>query len=532
MDEQKKQELYKLLEDFKSGDTSVFDEIYHRCYKHVAFVSSKLSQNQQDVEEIVQDTFLTIYNNPQKIVPASFMGLLRKIAAYRSYDKLRQQKDWVNIDDYLEYTPEEKHDTDFLPEAYLQNKEKQVQILSLINDLSPKQRDMIYLYYYADINTEEIARLQNTTPGAVRKALHAARTKLKAKLDITGTALGGGAIGLGALIAAEESLFVATYVGTAVFTAGAAGAVATTATAATTTTAATTAAIATKTAGTAKTIAAAIGATAVATGVAAAVYVGVFTSTDSEPAYEIIPHTVAEAIVTEEIIVEAIETEEIAAEEVANEEIIPEEIVLEEITEPILEETLEDIVPPAEPTEPSDPTPSVVAIHHVVDHPTAPEIIREDILAMDYRAVLEDFDYEETEYTPPTYDTINFEDYIPTETMPEVEAEIQAPPPITLSLEDIFSDEPADRTDEILAALAGVTTLEGARLLMAYYGFLPLDTVRRSTNELINFYTVDEGSGNIIVGIKVCMDTNQWDVNFEFLYNRPIPDSIDLFRWM
>ena len=195
-------DLNILLEKFKNGDQRAFEEIYRRCYGHIAFVCSKLCDNNEDVEEIVQDTFMAAFKQADTLKGDTLLALLRKVAARRCYDKHRksQREPIVYSDEAIDV---EDFDEDFLPEEYLQNKESQTNLLRIINELPTKQREMIYLYYYADINTEEIARLNNCSSVNVRKILFKARQTIKSKL---GTTMSG--VSLSSLLLAEEGAFV------------------------------------------------------------------------------------------------------------------------------------------------------------------------------------------------------------------------------------------------------------------------------------------------------------------------------------
>ena len=210
--EDKHKELNILLQQFKDGDQKAFEEIYKRCSGHIAFVCSKLCDNKEDVEEAVQDTFMAAFKNVDTLRGDTLLALLRKIAARRCYDKRKknQSEPLVYLDEPIEVVD---LDEDFLPEEYLQNKESQTNLLRIINELPTKQREMIYLYYYADINTEEIASLNNCSGVNVRKILFNARNTIKSKLT-SGMGMAGVAP-ITAVLLAEEAAFTAGYAGAA-----------------------------------------------------------------------------------------------------------------------------------------------------------------------------------------------------------------------------------------------------------------------------------------------------------------------------
>ena len=213
--------LHNLIQQLNNNDPLAFEEIYKRCSGHVAFVCQKFCGSKEDAEEVVQDTFLIAFKKTGMLKSDTFMGYLRKIAIHESLRKrkgnLRLQKYVVSMDDeQTENMPE--LDTDFLPEQHLQDKENRAELLQIIKSLPQMQWEMIYMYYYADFRTEEIASLYNCSTSNVRKTLRNARSTIKSKLEGTGkkTAVKGMALlPLAALFFMEEEVFAASYVPTA-----------------------------------------------------------------------------------------------------------------------------------------------------------------------------------------------------------------------------------------------------------------------------------------------------------------------------
>ena len=229
--------FHNLIEKLNHGDQLAFDELYKRCSGHVAFVCQKFCDSKEDVEEVVQDTFVIAFKKVGELRGDTLMAYLRKIAIHESLRKrnanLRVQQYVVSVDD--EQT--ERHhelDTDFLPEEYLQNKENRIELLQVIKSLPKMQWKMIYMYYYASLSTNEMAVLLDCTTQHVYKTLHIARKTIKGKLEGTGkkkAAKGTASASLAALFFMEEQAFAASYVSIAapsIAGAGVAGKAATT----------------------------------------------------------------------------------------------------------------------------------------------------------------------------------------------------------------------------------------------------------------------------------------------------------------
>ncbi|MCL1886286.1 MAG: sigma-70 family RNA polymerase sigma factor, partial [Dehalococcoidia bacterium] len=135
-------DLSVLINRFKAGDEDAFEQIYTRCYGHVAYVCTKLCPNKSDVEEIVQDTFMAVYKMAKDLKSDTFMALLRKIAARQCYRKHK-----TNQEEYILYGDEIMElaapDTSSLPEAHLDIKESNEELLRIVHQLPPKQQEVV-----------------------------------------------------------------------------------------------------------------------------------------------------------------------------------------------------------------------------------------------------------------------------------------------------------------------------------------------------------------------------------------------------
>ena len=475
------EELNILLEKFKNGDQQAFNEIYRSCYWHVTFVCSKLCANKEDIEEIVQDTFIAVFKKAKTLNGDTFLALLRKIAARRCYDKYKNAKnEYENI--VYEYDTEHQElDDAFLPEEYLQNKEAHAELMQIINELPAKQREMIYLYYYTDINTEEIAKLHKCTSVNVRAILHKARKSIKSKLESKSEAYAQRMVGvsIGAALLMEEQAFVATAaeLGLAVASLDIAAKAA-----------------AYAAAGNAGIVAACV----VSLGVVSAALYITHTPPDAQYQPPVEPTAAISVMVQEPLPDETLE-----------EVLLPAE---EEYTEPAEEQTEEADNHVDEARDYHDHG------HEPVYEPTPPTVIEQEPIDIhpEEQAEQEPLPPLEEPYEPQELEEPEYI-YAPAEADEPYE-----PAPI-----------PIDRTDEILAALAAATTEQGVARIISYYGFAVETQMRSSMGEWLRFYTADEGSGEILIGISTDEDGSNWRMQFRHYNNghRPLYRAY-LFHWM
>lgn len=162
---------------------SSFSEIYIKYHKIMLYVAYKVSGNQEQAEDAVQNAFIKMLKDPERIlrIPTDELRpYLIVVSENAARSILRQQK---YIDDRpLEETnfPEEQNPEDIA--------------LSRINgsnlftmpELPPQFRDVIILKYYYDMDTRTIAQTLDISESNVRARLLRARNLLRKMLECEG----------------------------------------------------------------------------------------------------------------------------------------------------------------------------------------------------------------------------------------------------------------------------------------------------------------------------------------------------------
>ncbi|MCL2363654.1 MAG: sigma-70 family RNA polymerase sigma factor [Defluviitaleaceae bacterium] len=447
----------------------------------MAFLCQKFCDNKEDAEEVMQDIFVIAFKKPRDLRGDTLLAYLKKIAIHECFRKRksqRQQQSFVlfSLDEDMMDIPDA--DEDFLPEESLRNKERQDELLQIINSLSKVQREMTYLYYYFNMNAEEIARLYNCTSSTVRANLHRARQAIKNRLEgkkkfASKKAAPAVLVALGALFFVEEQVFAASYLPA---TAGS-----TTAAAAATT--------------------ATLSVSSVIKGcIVAACLVGVgvigtilYLSTDDAPTSEIQPYY--EIVTTP--------TEDSTAEP-------PATIVLPHIT--VIDE----------PPTPATAAPSTEALSEEpapTESPiTEPPITQSPIT-------------EPAATQPPATEPPITEPHItqPPATEPPITEPPETQPPITEpppTEPPETQPPPADRTQAILASLAVATTPADVARIITYYGFADKAVMQTRSGTTFQFYVLDDGSGDILVGTGVQADGMGWHMRFDLFPAGQAPTDV------
>jgi RNA polymerase sigma-70 factor (ECF subfamily) len=164
-----------LLVAIGSGNPRALETLYLRYHRRLARFVSRVTPRYENIEEVINDTFMTVWKSASDFRHASQVSTWIFGIAYRTALKsLRRQKnhtDWQSVDDYPEQTIDPvrtAEDLDWLTQGL---------------DLLPlEQRLTLELTYRMGYSLEEIAAITNAPVGTVKARMSRARDKLRKHL--------------------------------------------------------------------------------------------------------------------------------------------------------------------------------------------------------------------------------------------------------------------------------------------------------------------------------------------------------------
>lgn len=178
---------YKLVRAaLDHGDQKAFAELLQRYRESVYFMMLKMCSNKDDAEDLTIEAFGRAFKKLDQYSPDyAFSTWLFKIASNNAIDFIRRKKQMtsVSIDNKMDNSDSKDHSANILsptldPEENYIKKQKVELVRLLVDNLKPKYKEMIELFYFHEMSHEEISKKLNLPIGTIKAQLFRARDLL------------------------------------------------------------------------------------------------------------------------------------------------------------------------------------------------------------------------------------------------------------------------------------------------------------------------------------------------------------------
>jgi RNA polymerase sigma factor (sigma-70 family) len=172
-------------ERFRSGDKEAFAFLYNSYVDILFHYGCKLSKDEDLVKDAIQEIFIDLYNGRERnntspenlkyyLILAVKRNLIKKLVRGRRFDIGR-------IKDKLIFEPLYNAESQLIE---LESQRELVERISdLLNQLTQKQKEAIYLRFNESLNYAEVAEIMGITIESVRKQVFRAIKQIKEILD-------------------------------------------------------------------------------------------------------------------------------------------------------------------------------------------------------------------------------------------------------------------------------------------------------------------------------------------------------------
>ncbi|MEZ0538401.1 RNA polymerase sigma factor [Fibrella arboris] len=167
----------QLWQQLKDGSELAFGKLLTRYFNPLQHYGYKFVQDEAFVKDCVQEVFIEIWNRRDRIstpdsVRAYLLSCVRKRVVREGYrQRILKDDDSVNLEtdgSFVEFSPE----WSLIEQESLA--ETTHRIADALNKLPKRQREVIYLRFYQNLERDEIAAIMDVNPQSVSNLMQVA----------------------------------------------------------------------------------------------------------------------------------------------------------------------------------------------------------------------------------------------------------------------------------------------------------------------------------------------------------------------
>ena len=171
-----------LIEKFKKGDLSAFDELMNKHRGAIYFHALRMTKIIEDAEDITQEAFVRVFKALPAWKPrASFRTWLYKVASNLCIDhhRARIRRQTQPLESKAGYVMDIPTDPADSPLKITEVDELWERILRATEQLSPRQRMAFMLCRYGEMPLKEAAEIMGCAVGTIKAHLSRATEKMR-----------------------------------------------------------------------------------------------------------------------------------------------------------------------------------------------------------------------------------------------------------------------------------------------------------------------------------------------------------------
>ena len=180
------------------GDEDAFDMLFDKHFEGLTFFLYGYVKNMDDAEELMMDTFAILSSGTARYSirkDAEFKTWLYAIARNQACKFLHKRKETPFLPEHLElavqgkeagadeYSAENASMESLSPESVILSNERRGKLWQALQSLKAEYGQVLYLTYFEDMETKEIARIMKKTVKQVYNLTTRAKTALKEVLE-------------------------------------------------------------------------------------------------------------------------------------------------------------------------------------------------------------------------------------------------------------------------------------------------------------------------------------------------------------
>jgi RNA polymerase sigma-70 factor (ECF subfamily) len=165
-----------LLDLYINGEKDALSEIFLRHKSKMKSVAYRITKNDQDAEDVVQNSMISIMKSAHKFRGESAVTTwIYKIVSNAAIDKLRALKSVQSLENLNEL---------IVNESQISQKDFSLDLLNALNSLPLNQREVVFLIDFEGFSIKDAAKKLKCAPGTIKSRCHRAHEKLAKQLRL------------------------------------------------------------------------------------------------------------------------------------------------------------------------------------------------------------------------------------------------------------------------------------------------------------------------------------------------------------
>lgn len=169
-----------LWQAFLAGDREAFARLFHLYSDAMYAYGKKITPDAELVKDTIQDVFVKLYQNRANLSETDYVKGYLFMAMKRTLLNKMSNRIMLSIDNEEDV----RFEIDLITQQSTADEEEyseedRQRLARALKDLTPRQREAVYLYYIQEVPLSEIPDLLGMNYQSVRNLLHRAMLKLR-----------------------------------------------------------------------------------------------------------------------------------------------------------------------------------------------------------------------------------------------------------------------------------------------------------------------------------------------------------------
>jgi RNA polymerase sigma factor (sigma-70 family) len=176
-----KHEISGLWRSFENGDSRAFTTLYECLYPELYTYGKRFNINAETLNDVIQDMFVKIYTNPGSITNGdTFRQFMFTSVRYECFKRIAYEQKHVDIDEVGDFDLLADVDANSIEDREEEEILRQ-KVKKLMEHLTPRQREIIYLRFFKNMEYGEITAVMRLTEESAYNLVHRAIEKIRKK---------------------------------------------------------------------------------------------------------------------------------------------------------------------------------------------------------------------------------------------------------------------------------------------------------------------------------------------------------------